>query len=159
MVLQTQAVLHCERQIAQGMNLPDPRQEESAGASIPSRLEASGTGFLGSTTKPRPRSSSQLAGIPGQKKRARLEVEGFRLRGLGKRFSSFEAYPQTLNPTLRIEVGVGGIGHLGFQFFSPGSQESKAVTYQNLLFCRVPINPMLGFIMRTYKKVGLGSLR
>ena len=33
------------------------------------------------------------------------------------------------------------------------------LTYQNLLFCRVPINSILGFIIRTYKKVGLGSLR
>ena len=31
--------------------------------------------------------------------------------------------------------------------------------YQDLLFCRVPINPILGFIIITYKKVGLGSLR
>ena len=29
-----------------------------------------------------------------------------------------------------------------------------ALTYQNLLFCRVPINSILGFIIRTYKKVG-----
>ena len=157
MVPQTQAVLHCERQIAQGMNLPDRGKKNRLEHLSLLGLKVSGTGFLGSTTKPRPRSSSQLAGIPGQKKRARLEVEGFRLRGLGKRFSSFEAYPQTLNPTLRIEVGVGGIGHLGFQFFTPGSQESKAITYQNLLFCRVPINPMLGFIMRTYKKLGFST--
>ena len=32
------------------------------------------------------------------------------------------------------------------------------LTYQNLLFCRVPINSILGFIIRTYKKVGYGSL-
>ena len=31
--------------------------------------------------------------------------------------------------------------------------------YQDLLFCRVPINTVLGFIIRTYKKVGFGSLR
>ena len=29
------------------------------------------------------------------------------------------------------------------------------LTYQSLLFCRVPINSILGFIIRTYKKVGL----
>ena len=33
------------------------------------------------------------------------------------------------------------------------------LTYQNLLFCRVPINSILGFVVRTYKKVGLGSVR
>ena len=33
------------------------------------------------------------------------------------------------------------------------------LTYQNLLFCRVPINSILGFIIGTYKKVGFGSLR
>ena len=31
------------------------------------------------------------------------------------------------------------------------------LTYQNLLFCRVPINFILGLIMGTYKKVGYGS--
>ena len=31
--------------------------------------------------------------------------------------------------------------------------------YQNLLFGRVPINSILGFIVRTYKKVGFGRLR
>ena len=30
---------------------------------------------------------------------------------------------------------------------------------QNLLVCRVPINSILGFMIRTYKKVGYGSLR
>ena len=29
------------------------------------------------------------------------------------------------------------------------------LTYQNLLFRRVPINSILGFIIRTYKKSGL----
>ena len=33
------------------------------------------------------------------------------------------------------------------------------LTYQNLLFCRVRIDSILGFIVRTYKKVGFGSLR
>ena len=33
------------------------------------------------------------------------------------------------------------------------------LTYQNLLFCRVPMNSILGFIIGTYKKVGFGSLR
>ena len=33
------------------------------------------------------------------------------------------------------------------------------LTYQNLLFCRVPINSILGFIIRTYKKVGFGRLK
>ena len=34
----------------------------------------------------------------------------------------------------------------------------STLTYQNLLFCRVPIKSILGFIIRTYKKVGYGSL-
>ena len=33
------------------------------------------------------------------------------------------------------------------------------LTYQNLLFCRIPINPILGFIIRTYKKVGFSRSR
>ena len=33
------------------------------------------------------------------------------------------------------------------------------MTYQNLLFCRVLINSILGFIIRTYKKVGFGSFK
>ena len=35
----------------------------------------------------------------------------------------------------------------------------NTLTYQNLLFCRVPINSMLGFIIRTYKKVGFGRFQ
>ena len=37
--------------------------------------------------------------------------------------------------------------------------EASTLTYQNLLFCRVRINSIFGFIIRTYKKVGFGSLR
>ena len=37
--------------------------------------------------------------------------------------------------------------------------EVSTLTYQNLLCCRVPINSILGSIIRTYKKVGFGSLR
>ena len=33
------------------------------------------------------------------------------------------------------------------------------LTHQNLLFCRVPINPILGFTIRTYKKVGFSGSR
>ena len=33
------------------------------------------------------------------------------------------------------------------------------LTYQNLLFCRVPINSILGLIIRSHKKVGFGRLR
>ena len=33
------------------------------------------------------------------------------------------------------------------------------LTHQNLLFCRVPINLILGLIIRTYKEVGFGRLR
>ena len=35
----------------------------------------------------------------------------------------------------------------------------STLAYQNLLFCRVPINSILGFIIRTYKNVGFCSLR
>ena len=35
---------------------------------------------------------------------------------------------------------------------------SYTLTYQTLLFCRVPINPILRFILRSYKKVGFGRL-
>ena len=34
-----------------------------------------------------------------------------------------------------------------------------ALTYQNLQRSRVPINSILGFIIRTYNKVGFGRLR
>ena len=34
-----------------------------------------------------------------------------------------------------------------------------SLTYQNLPKSRVPINAILGFIIRTYKKVGFGRLR
>ena len=33
------------------------------------------------------------------------------------------------------------------------------LTYQNLQKSRVPINSILGFIIRAYKKVGFGRLR
>ena len=33
------------------------------------------------------------------------------------------------------------------------SKGDPTLTYQNLLFCRVPINSVVGFIIRTYKKV------
>ena len=36
---------------------------------------------------------------------------------------------------------------------------NPALTYQNLLFCRVPINPILGFKIRAYKKVGFSRSR
>ena len=38
------------------------------------------------------------------------------------------------------------------------SVHSASLTYQNLLFCRVPIKSILGFIIRTYKNVGFGRL-
>ena len=34
----------------------------------------------------------------------------------------------------------------------------STLTYQNLQKSRVPINSILGFIIRTYKKVGFGRL-
>ena len=41
---------------------------------------------------------------------------------------------------------------LGFGFFCSGFK--LTLTYQNLLFYRVPIKSLLGSILRTYKKVG-----
>ena len=35
----------------------------------------------------------------------------------------------------------------------------STLTYQNLLFCRAPMNSILGFILRTSQKVGFGRLR
>ena len=40
-----------------------------------------------------------------------------------------------------------------------GSSYLNTLTHQNLLFSRVPINSILGFIIRTDKKVGFGRLR
>ena len=42
---------------------------------------------------------------------------------------------------------------------TPSSYVDITLSYQNLLVCRVPMNSILGFIMRTYKKVGYGSVR
>ena len=62
----------------------------------------------------------------------------------------------------------GGGGGLGFRVFLyycfwvgflHRDPQNGTLTYQNLLFCRVLINCILGFIIRTYKKVGFGSLR
>ena len=47
-------------------------------------------------------------------------------------------------------------------FWIPGTTPAKpeaALTYQNLLFCRVPTISILGCIIRTYKKVEFGRLR
>ena len=49
-----------------------------------------------------------------------------------------ESLPKALNPKLKVL--------------------NPTLTHQNLLFCRVPINSILGFIIRN-KKVGFGSLR
>ena len=38
-------------------------------------------------------------------------------------------------------------------------EADSTLTYQNLQKSRVPINSILGFIIRTYKKVGFGRLR
>ena len=40
-----------------------------------------------------------------------------------------------------------------------GSVDMSTLSYQNLLFCRVPIKSILGLIVRAYKKVGYGRLR
>ena len=40
------------------------------------------------------------------------------------------------------------------------SATHPTITYhKNTFFCRAPISSILGFIIRTYKKVGFGSLR
>ena len=39
------------------------------------------------------------------------------------------------------------------------TMEGESLSYQNLLFRRVPINSILGFIIGAYKKVGYGSFR
>ena len=51
--------------------------------------------------------------------------------------------------------------HRGFscRAWRSGSDSESTLTHQNLPFCRVPINSILGFINRTDKKVGFGRLR
>ena len=49
-----------------------------------------------------------------------------------------------------------------FSYFFPILETQPGVptlTYQNLLFCRVPINPILGSRIGTYKKVGFSRSR
>ena len=43
--------------------------------------------------------------------------------------------------------------------YSPHSVAATIITYQTLLFWRVPINSIFEFITRTYKKVGFGRLK
>ena len=50
-----------------------------------------------------------------------------------------------MKPTL---LGVIGPGFLN---------QVPTLTYQNLLFCRAPLNSIVGFITRTYKTVGFES--
>ena len=52
---------------------------------------------------------------------------------------------------------VSGFGNYGIGLGLDPS--NPASIYQNLHFCRVPINSILGFIITTYKQVGYGSLR
>ena len=40
-----------------------------------------------------------------------------------------------------------------------GTTMESTLIYQNLQKSRVPINSILGFIIRTYKEVGFGRLR
>ena len=40
-----------------------------------------------------------------------------------------------------------------------GDYIRTTLTYQNLLFCRVPIDSIFRFMIRTYKEVGFGRLR
>ena len=47
----------------------------------------------------------------------------------------------------------------GFGEHLPRGATKTTLTYQNLQKSRAPINSILGFIIRTYKKVGFGRLR
>ena len=53
----------------------------------------------------------------------------------------------------------GKSGQSDIAALRPKPYHTPTLTYQNLLFCRVPINSILGCIIRTYKKVGFGRLR
>ena len=53
-----------------------------------------------------------------------------------------------------LGVGLGRGGSGGW-----GATLNPTLTYQTLLFCRLPRNSILGFRIRTYKKVGFGRLR
>ena len=44
-------------------------------------------------------------------------------------------------------------------FAGAWEEEEPYLNLQEPNFCRVPINSILGFIIRAYKKVGFGSLR
>ena len=48
---------------------------------------------------------------------------------------------------------LGSPGGFGFR---RSQYVGLTLTYQNQLFCRAPINSILRFIIRTYKKVGFG---
>ena len=52
-----------------------------------------------------------------------------------------------------------GLGALFSEAIRDPSTLIITLTLQNLLFCRVPIKFILGFIIRTYKKVGFGRSR
>ena len=41
----------------------------------------------------------------------------------------------------------------------PFPTNQRQVTHQNLLFCRVPVTPIVGFIIRTDRKVVFGRIR
>ena len=56
--------------------------------------------------------------------------------------------------------GVPGPPHRNPKTQNPKPQTlNHTLTYQNLQKSRVPINSILGFIIRTYQKVGFGRLR
>ena len=48
--------------------------------------------------------------------------------------------------------------YAGFMGFGPFLTDVY-LNLPNPTFCLVPISPILGFIIRTYKKVGFGRLR
>ena len=56
-------------------------------------------------------------------------------------------------------IGSAIVGYLSALLLRSFEGLGITLTYQNLPFCRVPKISILGFIIRTYKKVGFGRLR
>ena len=71
---------------------------------------------------------------------------GFRVPGSGLEKGLFEFR------VFGVSVFTVSVEGLGLSIWRLG----PTLTYQTLLFCRVPVNSILGFIIRTCKKVGLG---
>ena len=70
--------------------------------------------------------------------------------------------PLVLSPSLTRSINP--VTHLSSPLAHPRTnkraqtQTHTLIIYQNIPFCRVPINPILGFIISTYKKLGLVGL-